>query len=277
MPADPNAPPPAPLPFVALPGTALEFGAEASAMEQRGGYRILFHESWVQPMLDEDSSLPLVLDRSGDRDTPVWPRLQGSVKLYLSRYLHIETNLWLNTDGHYLTPGWQIDPPPRAPASLLLTYPEGESAMPVINPVLIDSEPRSNAIRDQYRSPPASALPERSSSPTPGAAAGPIDASAAPDPNEPGDAELPYQWRHAVQQTQSRRMRSNEVHYIDHPMLGVIVKFTPLEEDELPQYAPDEQLQAWRARHSGEPETLSPPTDAPAGRADGLPSNSPAQ
>lgn len=29
---------------------------------------------------------------------------------------------------------------------------------------------------------------------------------------------------------QSRRMRSNELHYIDHPMLGILVKVTPLEE-----------------------------------------------
>ena len=29
---------------------------------------------------------------------------------------------------------------------------------------------------------------------------------------------------------QSRRMRSNELHYIDHPMLGILVRVTPLEE-----------------------------------------------
>lgn len=29
---------------------------------------------------------------------------------------------------------------------------------------------------------------------------------------------------------QSRRMRSNELHYIDHPMLGILVKVTPLDE-----------------------------------------------
>lgn len=29
---------------------------------------------------------------------------------------------------------------------------------------------------------------------------------------------------------QSRRMRSNELHYIDHPMLGILVRVTPIEE-----------------------------------------------
>ena len=35
-------------------------------------------------------------------------------------------------------------------------------------------------------------------------------------------------WRHAVLLSQTRRMRSNEVNYIDHPMFGVVVKVTPV-------------------------------------------------
>ena len=32
---------------------------------------------------------------------------------------------------------------------------------------------------------------------------------------------------------QKRKMRSNEVHYIDHPMLGLVIKLTPLDADAL--------------------------------------------
>ena len=42
-----------------------------------------------------------------------------------------------------------------------------------------------------------------------------------------------YPWRHAVTLKQERRMRSTEIHYIDHPMLGVVVKLSPLTEEEL--------------------------------------------
>ena len=42
-----------------------------------------------------------------------------------------------------------------------------------------------------------------------------------------------YPWRHAVRFNEKRRMRSNEVHYLDHPMLGVVIKFTPVAQDEL--------------------------------------------
>ena len=42
-----------------------------------------------------------------------------------------------------------------------------------------------------------------------------------------------YPYRHAILLQQKRRMRSTEVHYIDHPRLGVVVKLTPLSTDEL--------------------------------------------
>lgn len=36
----------------------------------------------------------------------------------------------------------------------------------------------------------------------------------------------------AAEIKQSRRMRSNELHYIDHPMLGILVKVTPIMQEE---------------------------------------------
>lgn len=63
------------------------------------------------------------------------------------------------------------------------------------------------------------------------------------DPNEPDNGlegeeliqvEAPvYPYRHAVLLDQTRRMRSNEIHYIDHPLLGVVIKFTPITAEEL--------------------------------------------
>ncbi len=52
-----------------------------------------------------------------------------------------------------------------------------------------------------------------------------------------------YPFRHAVPMRQSRRMRSNEVHYLDHPLLGVVIKFTPVTADELAVIA--EQQSSW--------------------------------
>jgi hypothetical protein len=207
---DPNAPaarreatpPVTPTPFVALPAGERTF--PSAYMRRSGRYDTLFHEAWYQPVRGEDEALPLILDRSGD--TGYWPRLQGSVKLYLSRYLHIETNLWLNTDGRYLPGQWRMPAPPLGPPSLIIEYPATAESAAVI--------PTS----------PAGAAAEW---PADGAFPG------APDPNAVEETGPQYPFRHAVLLQQNRRMRSKEVHYLDHPLLGVVLSFTPLSGEEL--------------------------------------------
>ena len=177
-----------PTPFIALPAGQREFRGKAAYMQRSGRYRTLFHETWVQPVADQGRALPIVLDRSGD--TGQWPLLQGSVKLYLSRYLHLETNLWLNTPGEYLPGVWRMPAPPLGPPSLIVVgLPE---------PELDDTiEEATDIIQEQE-------------------VLGPV-----------------YPYRHAVLLQQARRMRSTEVHYIDHPLLGVVAKLTPLTPEEL--------------------------------------------
>ena len=201
IPRDPNVPaaPIAtrlPTPFVALPSAQLEFRGKAAYMQRTGKYQTLFHQTWVQPVTDQASALPVILDRSGD--TGQWPRLQGSIKLYLSRYLHLETNLWLNTPGDYLPGVWQMPAPPLGPPSLII------EALP---------EPELENLTGEWSSGAEQpSLPE--------------GAEGLPLPEE--DLGPVYPYRHAVLLQQERRMRSTEVHYIDHPMLGVVAKLTPL-------------------------------------------------
>jgi Peptidoglycan-binding protein, CsiV len=206
-----------PTPFIALPRSSREFHGKAAYMQRTGYYRTLFHETWIQPVLDEKRALPLVIDRSGDQQS--WPLLQGSVKLHLSRYLHIETSLWLNTQGEYLPGEWRMPPPPLGPVSVIVEAPEPEP------------EPEEEPYYP------------------------------APVPADPLTGELPgeqellepegpvYPWRHAVLLKQKRKMRSNEVHYIDHPLLGVVIKLTPLDE---------EQLQILGEAEHSDPDSASP-------------------
>ncbi|MBN7798388.1 CsiV family protein [Parahaliea mediterranea] len=217
-PLDPNAmaaieeaaPPALPEPFVARPIDELQYRGKAAYMERHGPYRVLFHQSWVQPVASESRALPIVLDDSGANGA--WPELQGSVKLYAARYLHIETDLWLNTDGNYLPDYWHMPPPPLGPASVVIEeppLPEGFAA------VSGDGFDTPVPFADD-----AAGDPETRGENTEDTQAGPA-----------------YPYRHAVRLAQSRRMRSAEVHYIDHPMLGVVVKLTPLDEEALRELA----------------------------------------
>jgi len=213
LPVEPNEPvvdelpqlPLKPTPFIALPSSERTFHGKAAYMQRSGRYRTLFHQAWYQPVASETQALPLVIDRSGD--TGEWSRLQGSVKIHLSRYLHIETNLWLNTDGHYLPGEWRMPAPPLGPPSLIIEeLPPPEWALDAEQPETPDEE----EAWDEW--------PENSA----------LDPNAVPEEVGPQ-----YPYRHAVLLQQKRRMRSIEVHYIDHPLMGVVITFTPVTEEEL--------------------------------------------
>lgn len=184
-------------PLTIVPKSQQEFTGRAAAMRRSGAYRVLFHEAWTQQMVSEAATLPIVLDKSGDGGA--WPELQGSIKLYVARYLYLETNLWLNTRGEYLQSSWRMPAPPLGPSSSIVLVEEQKSPRepPSANqPTAVAPQPTSLAIQTS----------------------GEITEQLEPI----------YPFRHAVRLNQTRRMRSGEVHYIDHPMLGIIVKITPL-------------------------------------------------
>jgi hypothetical protein len=204
-----------PTPFTLLAESEMMFQSKARKMERSGQYKILFHENWLHPMADKATATDIVLDYSGDNAQ--WPELQGSIKFYISRYLHVETNLWLNTDGHYLPQGWQMPTPPLGPVSHVIYDLDLMPNLDEID-VAIDLEVTEK--------PPFAQGEERET---------PELAAAEPPPV--------YLWRHALLLEQNRRMRSTEVHYIDHPALGVVILITPVEEEELILRAEQEAAQ----------------------------------
>lgn len=235
--ADPNTPAPAPEapeedalllpePFILRPTAELAFRGKAAYMERNGDYRVLWHRNWLQPLQEEGRALPIIIDRSGDDER--YPALQGSIELQLSRFLHVTTNLWLNTDGSYLPDYWRMPTPPLAPPSVII-----EEA-----PVL-EELPPLNLARVPITLPLPGEEPARADTSGTGNASGVATdtGTEAEDAEEEADAAPEYPYRHAVLLQQSRRMRSDEVHYLDHPLLGVVIRLTRLSEEELDQIA----------------------------------------
>ncbi|MEM1153664.1 MAG: CsiV family protein [Pseudomonadota bacterium] len=227
-----------PEPFVLLPADYLEFGERANRMRNGGDYTVLFHQSWVQPVTGSSTSLPIVLDHSGDE--LFWPPLQGTIDIHLARYLEVKTHLWLNTSGDYLPGAWQMPAPPLGPPSLIV---EEEELIDIAGVISELPDASLSSAEDAIESPESDSGGEALSANDLGLESSvtiesPGAADEVLDPNNPASATQQetgpvYPYRHAVLLEQTRRMRSNEVHYIDHPVLGVVVKFTPLDPEEL--------------------------------------------
>lgn len=111
--SDAPEPEPSASAYVLLPASELELGAAVATMRSSGHYRVLFHEAWLQPIPGQSAAVPIVLDRSTEGGA--WPELQGTIVLYQTGELIIETNLWRNTGGEYLPGTWRMPPPPRGP------------------------------------------------------------------------------------------------------------------------------------------------------------------
>ena len=207
-----------PTAFTLLPSNQRALRNKAAAIQRSSRYQVLFHEAWNQQITDRANALPIILDRSGDGGA--WPALQGTIKLYVARYLYLETNLWLNTRGEYLSGSWRMPAPPVGPSSRSFEESEFE--------LLLTPEPEAElALRRNSEQPQNQNL---SADPTMS-----LEPELAPSAfititDNIETLEPIYPFRHAVLLQQTRRMRSGEVHYIDHPMLGVVVTITPLPE-----------------------------------------------
>lgn len=142
-------------PFRLLPASKFRLGGAENRLARKSGYKILKHVAWRQPGLSRQRAIAVHLHSNEPavrRRAGAGRKLDGTVRLTLSRYLHMDVDLAYREDG--------------------------------------------------------------------GAQAG-------------GGAEKLDGILEGAQQTvyrmvESRRMRSREIHYLDHPKLGVIAVVTPL-------------------------------------------------
>lgn len=166
---------PLPLAFQKLDAGDEDLAEALGHLRRIDRYRTLFHQIWQQPLQDRQHS-PSILVTGGDAYGKHF-ELEGSVKISVERYLHIDTDLWL----HSFAPNFGQQATVQVPA--LPLQPE-DKPQDTINPLF---------------------------------------------------AQFLNEEAHVVSRTvtlrQSRRMRSGEIHYLDHPLMGVIVLVTPLERD----------------------------------------------
>lgn len=160
--------------FVYLPAQQRNLKNTRDALARR--YRILFHETWLQPMEPVEKAMPLILhggNRYGDHF-----ELQGTLTLGVSRFLHVQTDLWLSefTTNSYQDSSYSVQLPP-------------------------EPQEQAEAVSDSWERELAEAYEEVT--------------------------EPAYLVNQVITLRQKRRMRSGELHYLDHPRLAALIKIMP--------------------------------------------------
>ncbi len=119
------------LPFIQLDNSLHQLTPDARALDRRDSYRVLYHQAWRQPGTSRRQT-PWVLVRGGERYGDHF-ELEGSVRLLKSRYLHIETRLWLTRFGNNVSEqeGWPELPAwPILPVFDEMEYPQQTATLP---------------------------------------------------------------------------------------------------------------------------------------------------
>ena len=216
-------------PFYLLPEQLQSLSEKVSQIRRSRNYRVLFHGAWRQPLVAPDQS-PAILIKGGKQFDQHY-ELEGSITIGVSRYLHLSTNLWFTqfTDNY----GQQSNWPPLPPSPDLTIINEFASAG-------IGDWMEQTETLDSETMPAVTSF-----------ATGAINASDATTFTTLVGGELsigsryqqllnrPFLPERITLMQQKRRMRSGEVHYLDHPHLGIVVLCKPHETAATEELQPD--------------------------------------
>lgn len=162
-------------------------------LQRNGNFQILSHYHWVQPLVDRKETHPILVQAGkvyGDQY-----QLEGTIALSVSRYLHIDTNLWLSafTENQTLLDTWWINTD------------NDNNETPLLSKA---HQTQSRQCSKNFTT---------------------VSKQIASDNHSTASRNLTtdYITTQIAELKQSRRMRSGEIHYLDHPLFGVIVTANP--------------------------------------------------
>jgi Peptidoglycan-binding protein, CsiV len=176
-------------------------------------FKPLFHGAWRQLIGKRTKSASLLI-RGGDAYDEHF-ELEGSINLSVERYLHINTDLWLSS----FVRNSQVDQPlwpvlPRAPIPAAAQNADNTAV------VFASANGQSTLNFDGTKSG-GSTLEASLQQSLEGSFNNLFDIPF----QESNDNE--YSVQQTVVMRQHRRMRSKELHYIDHPKFGLLIKIIP--------------------------------------------------
>lgn len=169
-----------------------QLAALASKLEKDSRIRILFHESWNHPIMPADLAMPIVI--RGGANFGNLDELSGLLKIHVSRYLHVETHLYL-TDMVESTEPFDLVTGNPDFTILELNDTINQPELASFEGLALFSAKEFNSV------------------------------------GQPLDLNDEYIYQVAVNSAfmqEKRRLKSKELHYIDNPKFGLLINFTPV-------------------------------------------------
>jgi Peptidoglycan-binding protein, CsiV len=208
--------------FLILPEDTLGMTPDHKRLKRAPGYRVLYHKAWRQPGLDRTKS-PWIFVKGGDIFGN-HHELEGSIRLVRNRYLHIQANLWKTKFKEPTSPTLvnEVSQNTEFSNSNTLTNLPMWPALP--DTPQFDSLTDNQEQEDHIESSDSSELND-SLEPNVGSNF---------ETYKKNDFKPEYPIADIVTLEQSSRITRDELTYLDHPNMGVIVlvsKYETPEED----------------------------------------------
>jgi len=188
--------------FRTLPASALALGAVADRLDGSTDHRVLLHVGWDQPGFSDDEAPAVHLgtltgaeERAAGTDVK---EVEGSIRFWRRRFLHVDVDLSFGD-----IEGWRER---RAGATPAAVRPDGGSAVP---------GPATAGARTE--------MPERPAEGAAGSAGGSAAEDGGPQANATHGAGAAAGPLRVTRLTRNLRLRSGRLHYIDHPLFGVLL------------------------------------------------------
>ncbi|MEE8057841.1 MAG: CsiV family protein [Pseudomonadales bacterium] len=188
-----NAAPTVERPFTLLKKEQHQLTEVVERILAEADYRLLFHQAWRQPVGKRNEADSLLIRGGNQFDSHF--ELEGSINLSVARYLHLTTDLWLSTFVSSI--GRDQKPWPVLPKAPTISVADTGQDHHTIA--------RNNNAKDNSKV---------------------LLSFESPFVTVEGKQ---YSVERTVAMRQHRRMRSNELHYIDHPLIGLLIKIIPYE------------------------------------------------
>lgn len=187
----------------------------ANRLDRRSTYTVLFHHAWHQQLGDRSDAAAIPIfagDQFGEH-----LELEGYIKVSKSRFLHLDTELWLSRFTLLNNPFDQRPWHEKLIDTIALPM-RPKPKFTIEQPYLADLAPTEPSVRLSNE-----ITPEHER-----------DTLATIDAAQTTNSKPRYGAIEVSRLAEHRRLKRDEIHYLDHPNFGVIVvvkKFDP----ELPQ------------------------------------------